>query len=179
LVRAAIDRTDNELGQDYQILTDPNGKPFMQLPSGESGPSISISHSGDMIVAAATIVGSVGVDIEYHRPNRPFDSIASYAFGPNEKLAAVQSPQAFYRIWCIREALSKASGNGLREVTDRTDRVSGIPDSGVWETQINARKWLLAHILPTDDYSLAIAIACDYPKRCVEWTESSLDIFHP
>ena len=179
LVRALIARTIGAAGQDCEIYTKTNGKPFVRLASGNRGPAISISHSGAMIVAAATTLGSLGIDVEHHRRGRSFDAIASFAFGPREGQSARRSPTAFYRIWCLREAMSKASGNGLTEVTDKIDRVSAGPTIGAWEATIGARRWLLAHINPAKDYSLAIAVNRIDPASNMEWAEKSLDLWYP
>ena len=72
-------------------------------------------EEGDMVVAAASMLGPVGVDVESHRPRPSFDALAAFAFGPRERDIARRSPEAFYRIWCLREAMSKATGRGLNE----------------------------------------------------------------
>ena len=179
LVRALVERTTGARGQDCEFFTDTNGKPFISMASGKQGPAISISHSGAMIVAAATAIGSLGIDLEYHRQSRSFDEIAAFAFGPQERQAIRQSPQAFYRIWCLREAISKASGKGLTEVTDRIDRVSAGPTIGAWEENIQTDRWLLAHIIPLEDYSLAVAVNSKGPASNIRWTVNSLDLWHP
>ena len=75
--------------------------------------------------------------------------------------------------------MSKASGKGLTEVTDKLDRVCTGPDVGAWEANIDACRWLLAHINPVKDYSLTIAVNRIEPASDIEWTENSLDLWHP
>lgn len=179
LVRALVERTTDTNGQDFQIRSNVNGKPFVRLDSGKHGPAISVSHSGALIVAAATTLGSLGVDVENHQKKRSFEAIASFAFGPQERQAASMSSQAFYRIWCLREAMSKASGKGLPEVTDRIDRVLGGPGVGTWEAECGSSRWLLAHIAPAAGYSLAVAVKCSEPATAITWSENSLDLWHP
>lgn len=178
LVRALVDRIAPAAGRDCDISMKANGKPVVRLPSGAPGPAISVSHSGAMIVAAATSIGPLGIDVEYHRRIRSIDAIASFSFGPTEKEAANRSAGDFYRIWCLREAMSKASGKGLSEVTDQVDRVVGGPGLGAWKADIQMQPWLLAHISPAMDYSLAIAVRCSGPTTAVDWTEDSLDLWH-
>ncbi len=178
LIRALVARRTGENGRDCRILTDPNGKPSVRLGSGKQGPEISLSHSGSMIVAAATELGPVGVDVEFHKRNRSFDAIAAIAFGPDERRAASESLRAFYRIWCLREAMSKATGRGLTEVADGVDRSLGGLTEGAWVLKRNAGCWLLAHREPAADYSLAIAVQCTGAEP-PQWTEASLDIWRP
>lgn len=179
LVRALVDRTTDIDGRDCRILSAANGKPFVRTPSGTDGPAISISHSGAMVVAAATDLGPLGIDVEFNRPNRPFDALAAFAFGPTERRSAGRSPNAFYRIWCLREAMSKATGKGLAEATNRIDQVSGGPDNGAWKAKIGSQTWLLAHMARTAEYSLAIAVQLGDPAPPVDWTEASLDLWDP
>ena len=132
-----------------------------------------------LMIPVCTMVGPLGIDVEYHRPNRSFDAIASFAFGPRERLGTRGSTRDFYRIWCLREAMSKANGKGLAEAADNIDRVFSGPETGAWETAIEARRWLLAHITPEQDFSLAIAVNGDERVVDIEWSEKSLDLFYP
>lgn len=179
LVRTLIERTTATDGRACHIVVNDEGKPFVTLASGEAGPAISISHSGALVVAAATDLGMLGVDVEQHRSHRAFDDIAGFAFGPREKQAASATPGDFYRIWCLREAMSKASGRGLAEVVDRIDRVHDAPREGVWQTGDGADRWLLTHQAPKAGYSLAVAVRRDASDDTVEWTENSIDLWWP
>lgn len=179
LARAAVSRLTGQFRPSGDIVTDPHGKPVFRSASGIADPAISISHSGTMIIAAATMIGPLGIDLEFHRSGRPIDDIARFAFGPSERLPACRSVQAFYRTWCLREAMSKAHGKGLAQAADKTDRISAQPETGTWQTLLDGRRWLLAHITPVQDYSVAIAIDTGVTDLTVGWSETSLDLFFP
>lgn len=88
----------------------PRGKPF--LPGG---PAFNLSHAAGW---AALVVGpaglELGVDIEGCRPVDP--GLAELAFAPEERaeLARASDPDlAFLRGWTRKEAVIKATGEGL------------------------------------------------------------------
>ncbi|STZ76545.1 4'-phosphopantetheinyl transferase family protein [Bergeriella denitrificans] len=74
---------------------------------------VSLSHSrGYAAVLTAHTALRAGVDIEAVRP-RDFAALAAWVCSPQEQAFLQQSPQRdtdFYRLWCIKEALLKASG---------------------------------------------------------------------
>ena len=54
------------------------GKPF--LVGDYIGPHFNLSHSGDLALVAVTEAGPVGVDVEYKRPIRDWQSVAKRFF---------------------------------------------------------------------------------------------------
>ena len=118
-------------------------------------PSISLSFSG--WVAVPNDVGPVGIDVEVHRPRRNFDRLAAAAFGPEEQcLVTADGAPGFYRIWTLKEAMAKASGTGLAEVADRTDRAAGGPKEGAWRANVGTTP-CAAHATPVPSVILALA----------------------
>lgn len=69
---------------------------------------------------------------------------------------ANQGVSAFYRIWTIREAISKATGEGLALVADGRDRVPVGMVDGVLVAADEG--WLVAHEIVQPDVSLALAL---------------------
>ncbi|MCW5752381.1 MAG: 4'-phosphopantetheinyl transferase superfamily protein [Alphaproteobacteria bacterium] len=99
-----------------------SGRPKLRLGDG-SLLNASIAHSGHHVAAALALHGRVGIDLERFETGRDWRAIARAAFGPAEAAAVLaQGPETFYRIWCLREALAKATGAGLALVMDRRDR---------------------------------------------------------
>jgi 4'-phosphopantetheinyl transferase len=138
---------------------EPSGRPIVRNADCERIPSISLAHSSGWVAIAASNAGAIGIDIEAHRPRRNFSGIAATAFGPDEqRLVAADGAASFYRIWTLREAMAKASGEGIAEVADRIDRVANGPKEGVWRASIGTTPWLLAHTTPVSGLSLAVAI---------------------
>lgn len=138
-----------------EIVHEGTGRPVV---SGHPEIFISLSHSGTSLACAATLAGPVGVDIEIARSGRNVVDIAAFAFGPAEqKRAAREGADGFYRIWTLREAIAKAEGIGLAQAADRQDRVDSGPDTGDWRWQ----DWHVSHRIlePGKHLSLAVQAA--------------------
>ena len=77
----------------------------------------SVSHTGDLVVVATTVAGPVGVDVELVglSPTPPLLA----AVCSSVERAFVRTPQDFFTYWVRKEAVLKATGEGLqREMTD-------------------------------------------------------------
>lgn len=148
-----------------------DGKPFLASYPGERAtPAISIAHSAHLAAATICHVGRVGIDLEVHSAMRNFAGIAETYFGPREAAqVAAGGMRAFYRIWTIREAIGKATGEGL--LTDARDYVADAsPFAGAWVSEDG--QWLLAHVEPRPGVSLALAIE---PRGGIDLARWSLD----
>ena len=134
--------------------TDARGKPIVR---GAPMMHISIAHTRNVVAAAASAIGPVGIDIEYRNPDRDLGRLALAAFGPAEcQAVAVHGVSAFYRIWTLREAISKATGDGMALVADRIDHVPIVMGDG---TLVAAGdEWLVAHDVVAQDFSLALVV---------------------
>jgi len=140
-----------QLDARFDIAAAPNGKPFVV---GRPDLFISISHSRTTLACAVTFAGPLGIDLERPRPDRDLSGIAAFAFGPGEqRRAAAEGPDGFYRIWTLREAIAKAEGIGLAQVADRQDRADSGPAVGDWCWQ----GWHLTHRILAPGKHLAIA----------------------
>ena len=138
----------------WTIEDDLRGKPIVH---GAPARHVSISHTGRFIAAAASTLGPVGIDIERHNLGRDVERLAEAAFGPDEMRAvAVGGPSVFYRIWTIREALAKATGEGMAKIVDGIDRVPASLVDGSWISAGNG--WCVAHDQIHDGLSLALAV---------------------
>lgn len=139
---------------DWTIAADERGKPFLRDENGALGPSISLSHGGGMVAAAVGPLGiRIGVDVEPHKA-RDVTALAVKAFGPAERQLVVEGGiAAFYRLWTLREAMGKATSQGLALAADGADHVGNGPDEGVWRMP----GWVLGY-WPESGYSLAAAV---------------------
>jgi 4'-phosphopantetheinyl transferase len=107
----------------------PHGRP--RLVSG-AGPAFSVSHSGDLVgVAFATATG-VGLDVEQVAPSRA-EGLADAVLSPTERedfdrLEPARRGTDFFRYWVRKEAVLKATGEGLRvPLPDLTVSAAGQP----------------------------------------------------
>ena len=146
-LRALLFRATRQTG--WIVVRSPNGKPSVMTESGENGPSVSLSHTAGLIAVAVASHGPIGIDVERHR-DRDFTALAEQAFGPLEQQAVASGGRdTFYRIWTLREAVAKATGEGLALVLNRIDLTVG---------PINARlPGNLLGLLPEAGYSLGLA----------------------
>ncbi|MFD2264641.1 4'-phosphopantetheinyl transferase family protein [Lacibacterium aquatile] len=142
---------------DFEVEADHGGKPWLRTADGDRGPSISLSHSGDWVAVATAEQGALGIDIESHRP-RNFKKLSAYAFGLQEQKVAAEGADAFYRLWVLREARSKATGAGIAEAANGQDQVAGCPELGNWVDPAKGEFWHFAHRRPAIDLSLGVAI---------------------
>jgi 4'-phosphopantetheinyl transferase len=92
----------------------PHGRPRVDV-DGRPGPSVSLTHSGE--VAAVAVAGvPVGIDLE--PIERVGADIEAVLLSPREQrawsvVAPTDRPQALLRTWVRKEALLKATGEGL------------------------------------------------------------------
>ncbi|MCW0213300.1 MAG: 4'-phosphopantetheinyl transferase superfamily protein [Pseudonocardia sp.] len=88
----------------------PHGKP--RLAAG--GPEFSLTHSGDRVGVAVSADGPVGLDVEQLRTLSDLDGLASHALSPTERREHPPADAgAFLTTWTRKEALLKATGEGL------------------------------------------------------------------
>lgn len=93
----------------------PHGKPRVARPGWEC----SVSHSGDRVAVAISRLGPVGVDVEEVAERATLDSLIDRVLASSEalevrKLPACQQHRAFLTYWTRKEAVLKATGEGLR-----------------------------------------------------------------
>jgi phosphopantetheinyl transferase len=168
----------------WVIETEPGGRPWAHHPRMGSRAALSIAHTGSLVAAAVCGRGEVGIDVERRARHRDHRGIARLAFGRSEqRIVDRGGVAAFYRIWTLREAMSKATGEGLVMVMDAVDRLPAHPRTGHWVAADS--RWLLAHLEPLPDVSLALAVRTREPvdadhwmPRCYRWA-NQLDAVDP
>ena len=93
-----------------KVKTGIHGKPYI-----EGKLNFNLSHSGDYVIMLVDNE-PVGCDVQKMIKNRDFKSIMNYLFHSKE-ISYVENSNnetdAFYRVWCLRESVLKASGMGL------------------------------------------------------------------
>lgn len=141
----------------WHLNRDDDGVPELVISDGTI--NVSFSHSGPLAIVGITDLGEIGVDAEYRRP-RSLADLAAYAFGPREQEAVeAGGMEAFYRIWTLREALSKACRAGFPMLADGRDYFPEQPASRCWQTTIEQRRCLFWTGEIDRDYALSIAVA--------------------
>ncbi|GEM_PF-2920925 len=107
------------------LVQDMNGKPGLDPRSAFHELSFSLSHT-DLMVSMGIIKNyRIGIDITRPVPEYPFDEICGYLFTPEEQkfMSGIQPGQRywmFFWIWALKEAIVKATGDGIR-MMNKTD----------------------------------------------------------
>ncbi len=96
-----------------------DGKPYL---TDYPGLHFSLSHSGSYVIAAFS-EEEVGIDIQEHRPMQC--DIAERFFSEEDKKQIAQriaegEKDAFFRLWAVKEAYMKLTGEGLRQGLNTT-----------------------------------------------------------
>jgi 4'-phosphopantetheinyl transferase len=110
---------------------DPGGKPRLDGPGG-SRLRFNVAHSGALMLCALTRDHAVGIDVESVSPDTEWAELAARYLAPEEQRAIAALPpdarrDAFFACWTRKEAVLKATGEGLRRPL-RSFVVSVPPD---------------------------------------------------
>lgn len=103
---------------EVRIERSAHGKPALGRGQGNDSLRFNLSHSGEVVVFAATNTCSVGIDIEQVRSDINVLELAAAHFASGElstlrSTAEADRTEAFYRCWTRKEAYLKACGDGL------------------------------------------------------------------
>jgi 4'-phosphopantetheinyl transferase len=147
--RVSVDRACDDCGR-------PHGRP--RLPG--TGLAASISHSGDRVAVALTESVPVGVDVEQIRPVG-VEEVAGHVLAADESAATLPD---FFRYWTRKEAVVKATGEGLRMALPKV--VVTRPDEPARLLRYGDRTDLVASLSDLDadeGYAAAIAVLAAGP----------------
>ena len=151
-------RLSVRLGHEPDIRIRGDGKPELAT----EGLHFNLAHSGPHILIGISPIGPIGVDTEDTTRPRPQRRMAERYFTEVEQVYTLDpeaEPDLFYRIWCCKEAVLKASGIGIRVPLNQVDVSLALADWDEiegWQTRtIDAPPGLAAavavpQILPID-----------------------------
>jgi len=144
-----------------------NGKPVLASEFASAGIHFNLAHTGDLALIAITRIGAVGVDVEHVRPIENADDLVARFFSRREdelfqKVSTEQKPIAFFNLWTRKEALLKATGEGITRSLSLVE-VSFLPGEPARLLAISgdteaARRWLLKELAPAKGFAGAVAI---------------------
>ena len=138
-----------------------NGKPM--LARMRRALFFNLSHSEGLELIAVCGGDEVGVDVEYERALPSWPSVAARVFTPDElELIRAEPPERqlhhFYRAWTRKEAVIKATGEGLSADLKRITVSTGDDAKLLAWPGSGAADWHLHHIEPAHNYVGALAI---------------------
>ena len=160
-----------------------NGKPALAADFAGAGVHFNLAHSEDLALIAVTRIGMVGVDVECIRPVKDMDELVARFFSPREneafqKIAEDKKPAAFFNLWTRKEALLKASGEGMTRSLSLVE-VSFLPGEpagliAVSGDAARAAQWSLRELSPAAGFTGAVAIEARHMEvRCWKWISES------
>ncbi len=128
-------------------------------PIGCNGDSLhlTLSHSHLLVAGAISDLGPIGIDVEYHASKRPFHDIARFAFGRKEaEVVKENGAESFYRIWTLREGLTKALRKDFGFVVNQKDLFHIDQGTKVFKIATKNNEWFCCHQNVLNKYSLAL-----------------------
>lgn len=109
-----------ELGpSDWELVYEPGGRPTVCIDGATAAPQISLSHTQSLVVCAFSPRNRIGVDAEWVHRGLSLPALAKTVLSRSERVAIdeihnqEEKELLFYRFWCLKEALLKATGLGL------------------------------------------------------------------
>lgn len=165
ILRALLARYLNTAPVALKFDYEPHGKPVLCLCPSWPRLQFNLAHSQDLVVYAIAVNHPVGVDVEYQRTTTNVTEIAQRFFSKSEqqalqRLSGEVQKSAFFHYWTAKEAVLKATGQGLIGLS--TVEIA-LPDcalslQGDLAQQYPAQSWKLRLFDPQENYSGAIAI---------------------
>lgn len=116
LLRVALSRLADRAPQDWRFAATPSGKPYLVNPPRDL--RFSLSHTQSMVTIAIAEGVEIGVDVESTDRRAENMKVAERFFAPEEivvlrALDGVARRDAFFAIWTLKEAVVKATGQGI------------------------------------------------------------------
>ena len=118
--------------EEVRFAYGPYGKPSLAGEHEASRVRFNASHSHELAIYGFVEDRTIGVDVEYNKPEFAGEDIARHFFSAYEVMKLLELPEsertaAFFRCWTRKEAYIKALGSGLSHPLDQFDVTLG-PD---------------------------------------------------
>jgi len=196
-IRQAVKIFTGTKWADIEFARTAKGKPYLVTPKGSSF-GLNVSHQGDYTVFASSCTDKVGVDamrLDMCRGNKTADeyitSMAKSA-SPDElknmrgQLTDKMKMTIFYRYWCLKEAVLKATGQGIVDDLSRYDfRIDTrerykqgcyLTSTYVIEDGEQQSQWIFEESFVDPNHVTAVCREKNLPTSCI-FHEGSAKIF--
>jgi len=163
--------------RDLKFACGKNGKPYLADPlsfSSNNRLEFSVSHSYGLALIAFTFCGQVGVDIEKIRADIDHEKLSRRFFSLQEFKALQQFDEkirmsAFFAAWTRKEAILKATGEGLaaklKEFDVSTDPVLPPQLLASRTNMLIEGEWFLVTIEADPQYYATLAVKQDLVSK--------------
>jgi 4'-phosphopantetheinyl transferase len=161
LLRTMLSRHVSIAPAEWRFGKAEGGKPVLDPAQTSAGLHFSLTHTRGLAACAVGRSHALGIDAEVWREPAPIELAKRYFAAVEARLVADLAPEerssAFYRLWTLKEAYLKATGQGLAAALDSfafsldpTRIVLGAPEADA--------AWQFAEFQPSRRHSLALAV---------------------
>jgi 4'-phosphopantetheinyl transferase len=163
LLRATLSEEAGLAPDAWRFRTASGGKPEIDPSLGFQDLRFSLSHTRGMAACAVGHADDLGVDVEAIDPSlRPLE-LARQFLAPSEAallgdLPPARRHAAFYRIWTLKEAYLKATGQGIAGPLDGFAFSLDPVSVAFAAAQDHPDRWQFAEIAPGPSHLLALAV---------------------
>jgi 4'-phosphopantetheinyl transferase len=156
LLRIILGLYTNQQSSEIQFIRSVHKKPSIL----GSDWNYNVSHSGDWAVIAIGKI-AVGIDVEKIDLDFRFQEVIPESFDPDERFYIERSPESrtlFYRLWTRKEALVKATGQGIDDYFKHIPSRDGVHEV---DSQLlaNVNHLTVSSFEVTTGYAAAVAYA--------------------
>lgn len=141
-----------------------NGKPSLVQNDSSEELFFNFTHSADRAICAVTHIGPVGVDLEQVQAWDDLRELEKLVFTTEEitlleQLAQEERDDEFFRLWTHKEALVKATGDGLSLAPESfaVDLIEACVIAG----DLAGDGWRFRDVSQASGWPAAVAIASD------------------
>jgi len=170
LLRSALAAAGGLPAAAWRFANGPHGKPRIDPALGQDALSFNLSHTKGLVACAITLEAEIGIDVELMEPRRSELDIAEHYFSAAEvgllrAMPSARHMRTFFRLWTLKEALIKTTGEGLERALDSFSfafdpvTVAFHPDDAN-----EAARWTFWELEPTSHHAMALAIRQDTPQ---------------
>jgi 4'-phosphopantetheinyl transferase len=163
LARSMVAEVSGATPAAVRFSVGPNGKPQLVVAPGAASLQFNISHSRTHVVCGVALSDELGVDIE-SADHAEVMALTERYFAPSEvelmrQAALDRRGLLFARLWTLKEAFVKATGDGLRCPLDKfAFTLDPIAIRFQWGSRSPGGDWQFAQLCPGHGQVIAIAV---------------------
>jgi 4'-phosphopantetheinyl transferase len=151
------------------------GKPEL-VQSTTTAIHFNVTHSEDLALVAIACWPDVGIDVEICKPMPFLSQLMQRYCSPQEQATIAAQPldqqeACFFYHWTAKEALTKATGQGMTDLEKVQLQFTTQGVKGLYDQSPVAGTWQVHLIEPQEGYAGAIAYATSEPRslQFLDW----------
>jgi len=171
VLRQVLSRYVGRAAHELEFRYGEHGRPaLVESP----GLDFNLSHSGSRVLIAVVRGTRVGVDLQRVEPDRDLRRLARRFFAP-EEIASLEGLEgaafgdAFFRLWCCKEAYLKALGTSISELPSGSFRFR-FDEAGGAGPRLVESAWQAPGAEPIDEWCFALPEPPEGFVAAVGWT---------